>query len=1156
MRKSVRYALLALLLCVVAIFVLPAVLLDKGDIKRRMSQAVFDATGRELSIGDIGVSLLPTPRVTIDDVRLANWSKSAEPWMIEIPNVTVVVAPMDLLHGKVTARTVRLDTPRVVLETRGGDGNWEFLPSGKMPTPIAQAPGYLDVASALQQGPVAAGFADAAGLALGFETIEVRDGQILFHDAGQESPLSLDQLKLDVIAQSMQGPFRLDASASAMGQAIKLQGIVDEVKPRRAIPLRVDVMAAAAKWHVDGLVLRDTGKGPVLKVAVEMTAPDMAKSLQALGQASPDILAGVPLKWVGDLRADARKGAFRDGRLSLGGDDVATDMQWSLDGDRPIINMNFAAKHIQLDAWTKIRTAALAAQVPDIMWQGRLIPEAHAQTTVLPAFELPTLPHGLDVNLKAQADVITWRGQSVQGAALDVVLSGGDLVLNRLSADLPGAASASVLGYVGASQQPPTVDLTLDGRAANLRATLAWLGVDVSRVPADRLRKAELAMAVSLASDGLIQLRNIKAALDASHATGAANLRLGAYPAVGLSLTVDQVNVDAYRLQDAQQAALRGADPKVVYAASPVASTQHSADPFGLSRLVGANANVNILVQRLLAGDQAFEDVRLQGTVQGGDVTISNASAALGRLGQVSMSGKLLQQGQNLPLLQDIKLGVKSSNGGKLLALLPGDIPDFAKSWRALSATINLDGPLSNVATNALLDVGKTRIHGVGGFNLITGEPAETSSVSLTAPALGDVAQVFGGSVAPDIAKLGKVTAKLPLQKTQNGFASPKFSLKAGALAVTGSVDANMAQARPYITASIKGNTLPLIALAENDAKALTRPLILPASYTPAAAQTGTKAEPWAVLRDMDGQLTAKFDEVRSPKLRAKNVKVTAKLAQGILTLSQADASVFGGQVNLNGQADLRQTPKLTGALTAKNVSIRKDNPLFGASGAPLTGVVSFTANGAATGVSKDALLRGLSGQGEFQVQNGTFLGANLDEVNRLLQNIRSVDDVLRAIQAGQSGRTRFDDLSGKFAVTNGVVKSDRVTLTAPSGRGGVTGSANLFAKTMDVRADYALASLKDAPPIGVRLDGAWQDPRVFFDIKAFQGYVLQRGIGQFLNLLGKKKGATSTTQPSPSAEDATAPQSNATESGSQPSQQKLEVKDVLRGLLQAIPQN
>lgn len=1083
-----RYGLLALVLVVVAVVVVPLVLVDKAAIKREIESAVAQRTGRQLEItGDLQVSLLPTPHLVANGVRLANWSESAEPWMLEIASVTATVSPFDLLRGDFVARTVELQSPRLLLERRAGRANWLFVPSGEIPPrPVSSLPRLIATAHAANGEP-------ASGQPALLRTLLVHDGRISYRDANGNKSVDATEVELDVAAETAQGPFQGSGTAVVAGEAISFDTNVGRIQSDHAVPVRANLHLDAAALKVDGLLLRDTDVGPVLKASIDAKVPDVAGLARHFGVALPQALDGQGFGYIGDLRLASNSGEISEGQLLLGPTSARAGLSWNLDTARPRVAMHVKAQHLDLDAWAKpAKTADARGYLPELIATAAAAEPLHAAA----------LPSDVDVAFDIGADTVVWNGQAAQALVAEGEISRGDLVLNQVAIQLPGAAQVRAFGFVGGGMAMRNLDLTVQASAANLRAVLGWVGLDVADVPSDRLRRAALSAQVSGSRDGLIKVRDIDLGLDATHAKGAVDLRWAARPAFGLSLAVDQFNLDAYRPVPGVATPTRADEPL-----RPIPAVAGEIPAPSAPLWSGFDANLDLRVGRLTAGGQALDRVTAQGQWQAGVLDVATLSADLGGAGHLNAAGKIRTTGEGAPRFDAIKADVTTAHADRLLALLPGGVPSFARDWRALSATLAADGPLADLTLNAAATVGEVKASLSGRFDGIKGVPADNGDVRITAPTLGALASVLGAEIAPDLARKGKVDIHAPIRTSATGYAIPAFTAKAGDIAIDGNADVRTDGPRPFAKIQVSGNTLPWMTFAAATVPGARPVAALPTGLIPAAVTPIVEPTPaWARLRDFDGELAAKFGAVTTPKLRATDVDAAMHLNQGILTLDQATAKLLGGSVKASGRADLTAKPRITATLEARDIVIAATSPLFDGN-APLAGKFTLTAEGDTTGTDSDALLRALNGKGELSVVQGSFAGANLGAVNERLNRIRNLQDILGALEVGRKGRTAFDTLTGHFTIANGVLKSDDLAMAAPAGTATATGSADLAAQSLNTDLRFTLDNLKDAPPLGIKLSGAWAQPRVIFDTGAFQAHVLQKGLGQFLKSLSKPRG-------------------------------------------------
>lgn len=125
MLRTLKWITAALL----ALLVLAAItveLVSWNFLKPVITDRVEQATGREAAIaGDLSVSLLPRPRLSLEDLSLANpdWARDSQ--FIEIDRLRIAPGLFELLMGRVELAQVDIDAPVIRLIGRAnGPPNW------------------------------------------------------------------------------------------------------------------------------------------------------------------------------------------------------------------------------------------------------------------------------------------------------------------------------------------------------------------------------------------------------------------------------------------------------------------------------------------------------------------------------------------------------------------------------------------------------------------------------------------------------------------------------------------------------------------------------------------------------------------------------------------------------------------------------------------------------------------------------------------------------------------------------------------------------------------------------------------------------------------------------------------------------------------------
>ena len=126
MKKLLLGLLGLLVILVAALFVVPPML--GGVVKERAVAAVKEATGRELVIGDLSLSVFPSISITVRDLSLSNAAGLPSPEMVTLGSLELEMGLFPLLGSSVEVNKLALADLGLFLEV-GDDGraNWDGI---------------------------------------------------------------------------------------------------------------------------------------------------------------------------------------------------------------------------------------------------------------------------------------------------------------------------------------------------------------------------------------------------------------------------------------------------------------------------------------------------------------------------------------------------------------------------------------------------------------------------------------------------------------------------------------------------------------------------------------------------------------------------------------------------------------------------------------------------------------------------------------------------------------------------------------------------------------------------------------------------------------------------------------------------------------------
>ena len=516
---------------VAAILIVPA-LIDWNGYRAEITAKAAQVLGRPVEIrGDIGVALLPVPKVSLERAHLGNVEGASEADMLSLDALEVSLAWAPLMIGNVRVESVKLVRPILNIEVFDtGETNLTLRPRVEEVAPPAQDAPSLPVAG-LRVTPKTDG-----GFDISIENFVVEDGTITYRDAVRGIGERIDDLNGRVAFASLKGPMDVTARATVHGLPVSIEAAAGEIIQGRTVPFNLDAKIApgAVKAQFSGSLnglddaLRLRGRLTVegenlTEFARALGARDASSALgRSFGLQANMALAGdgaeladLTLKFDG-TQAHGRVAAVFDANTTI--DAVLTATRLDLDS---LLQAPAPAK-----ADLRAKAAPLPTARPTAATSLNLPPAINRQGQYL---SLESLPANLTANLAVSVDAITWRGAPVRQSKLDLSLANREITVSQLSALLPGNSDVALFGFVTEKDALPQFDGTVEMTSSDLRAALDWLGLSTKGIPGDRLRNASLTARVSARPD-VASATELRARFDATQIDGALTANIAARP--------------------------------------------------------------------------------------------------------------------------------------------------------------------------------------------------------------------------------------------------------------------------------------------------------------------------------------------------------------------------------------------------------------------------------------------------------------------------------------------------------------------------------------------------------------------------------------------------------------------------------------------------
>jgi uncharacterized protein involved in outer membrane biogenesis len=864
--RRIAWAVAALLGPLLAAAAAAPWLVNVEAYKPALVQAVKEATGRELVIeGPMRLRMLPVPRVSAQRVHFANAAGAEGAQMVDVRWIGASPSWWALLRGEVEIGQLTLYQPTIVLETDAdGVPNWQFKPGAGASQP---------------EGAPAEGFHLAIG------ELKVVEGTLSYTNPQTRQTIKAERVEATARVRSLQGPLAISGKATVNGVPLSLDVSMSGRKAD-GHDLSFALQVLSGKLDFKGTISELNAKGELkghLAVTTGVLTDFIAAMVRAGGQANPKFDASVVGRFTfdGGIELTPTRLAITDFKMTMGAETASGTLAFE-QGATPSLKGRVALPKIDLEKWLALLASPGAFQ------------PAQPASKTMPAkpASLSPFPAAMDVSLALDVAEVVYRNGTVRDLAVAIEIHKGVITVPQLKAMLPG--DMSVQATVQANGE-------LSVAGPRLRETLAWLAIDPSGVPADKLQRLDLKGRLAATANG-VQVADLVAELDGQRATGSGSVTFGSPLAVAATLQADRFDLDAYLPAAPAVAPSAPLTPLVGNAATPSAATA----PVAIATLI-PNAPP--------PPDPATPVFALKAKV----AKLTFRQQVVGGIeGDASVQGNLLKV--NAFKVADL-LGAKAD--------VKGSVTDFAAAAR-YDLTFNATLPDADkvIAYAGLAKVTNGKIGAVSLSGGVVGTPNAASLRNVSATALGSTARItgalaLGGGFRFDFptfnlqtqeagplvaAATGQSPAILGAISAAGAFKGDALrvsfdgSLTALGTAMNGHVDASLG-GRPNINVNLRvPGTLDLDEwLGVSPGPPAAAPT--PAPQAAARATTGKPID-LAALRAFDATVKLETSAVEVASIKIAYADLEATLRGGICTITKLTGQFYGGAVDFSGTLD------------------------------------------------------------------------------------------------------------------------------------------------------------------------------------------------------------------------------------------------------------
>lgn len=456
--KRILIGVAVLVLVLIVVVVAVPFLIPAETYKQQITQAVKDATGRDLTIdGNFDLQLGLTTSVSAEGIRFANAEWGEAPALAEVGRFAVDVELLPLLGGEVSVPRLELADATIALETDAqGRNNWDFAGAAEAGAPSDSAPGD----------------SGGGGIAAHLGDLSIDNVKLSMTDARSGERIDAALVRARVASESADDPMVIEVEGNWGDDPLIVEGQVGSIAAATGggpFPVNIKADAFGIQVALDGGIA-DPQAAKGLDLALSVNARNLSGLKAFAGDALPT--AG-PLSLTAKIAGEPDAIDVSDINFNFGNTDLTGNVSLRMAGDRPSLTAKLASNRIDLVELQPAGASDKAGGAATSRGSG----ETAESAKVFPSDPLP-----LDGLSAADADIDVTIGELItptltaRDTVVKVSLQDGKLNVEPLGTTV---ADSKVQGSISLARQndSATLDLKLTSESLDLGKLITEAGV-------------------------------------------------------------------------------------------------------------------------------------------------------------------------------------------------------------------------------------------------------------------------------------------------------------------------------------------------------------------------------------------------------------------------------------------------------------------------------------------------------------------------------------------------------------------------------------------------------------------------------------------------------------------------------------------------------
>jgi hypothetical protein len=592
--------------------------------------------------------------------------------------------------------------------------------------------------------------------------------------------------------------------------------------------------------------------------------------------------------------------------------------------------------------------------------------------------------------------------------------------------------------------------------------------------------------------------------------------------AIGARLKVDRLNLDAYLPKKDGLPKKGGLPKKRAPESDAVAPAAHG----GFAALGAFDANFNITAGRATYGGTRIDGLAMEGTLMGGDLKLRKLVVA--NFAGARVEAKGVVRSLDKSPAPDVTLRLTAKDPRRLFRLASIPIPAAVAKLRPLTVQGRLISQGADFRIDLDVAAGKIKVAAKGTLAGLGTAPRVDLDFRASHPDFVTFVRLFDPGFSPEIRVRGPLEVSAKVVGAGLALKLDKFAVRLGQARFAGTATLSLAASRPALKADLEGDEIIVDHfLAGPDPQSIKTK----GKRTRGRARQAGGGPPWSeepidleMLKLIDADLRIQARAITWRRWRVAGPRLDLTLDNGRLDIRRLTGTMVGGAFHMTGGV---AAPATAGGAVRTRLDLeiaRVDlkQAMFNAADIDIAkGKVNFKISLSGRGASSKTIARSLAGSGSLNVTQGAVSGFDLARVNQRIARLNDAVSLLTLLQTAMAGgTTRFSRLSGTFAVKDGVLRSNDVSIIADGGTGAGRLMVDMGRWLMDGDVRFRLSGNASAPPFSLRVKGPLDAPRRIVKANALQAWLAKRAAGALLNQFIRRPPQDSGTAGSGSTQD------------------------------------